>query len=386
CEDVPARPRAQAVMLPIDIDLSPLLINRTAIFNLGRDIVAVLAQSGQFAVRHRFFGQLQPDWPDRARTRQLLRHLEDARAAAAEGRIRGWMPPVRRRLGGSGRSVLLDPLYVLFAPLSPADIVICLDLSTLTHPQWHDAIIASLYQEAFRRIIEIQPQLIMISRNTADTFYANFGAYRNRLTVVPLYVSRLIREAAGNRTGLPLRPASPYFLFVGSLETRKNVTGAIEAFGASGLVGEGFRLCIVGGRGHGAPEIERRARDTAGVVVYGYVSDVALCSLYEGAAGFIYPSYLEGFGVPLLEAMAFGLPCIATTAGASPEVGGPLVRYRDPDDHTGMAQDLRVIAQLAPEERGRLADALRQRAYAEFGFEQFSARLLSAVADGAARG
>jgi glycosyltransferase involved in cell wall biosynthesis len=373
-------------MLPIDVDLSPLLINRTAIFTIGRDISWILTESGAFATRHRFFGRIASDWPGPETAQELLDLVGLAREAASSDRLRDWLPPANGGANGSSRVFLLDPLYVLFAPLSHDDIVMCLDLSTLTHPEWHDRVTGNLYQEAFRRILDVAPQLIMISQNTADTFYANFGAYRNRMTVVPLYLSELVEREAAKREVVPLRAASPYFLFVGSREARKNVIGAINAFAASGLAGEGYRLYLVGSEGHGTLQIERRAAEVPGIVMAGYLDDEELCTVYAGATGFLYPSYLEGFGVPLLEAMAFGIPSIATTAGASPEVGGRLVRYRDPDDYAGIAEDLRAIAHLAPAERLRIAAGLRERARREFSFARFSTRLLSAISgdDGAA--
>ncbi len=370
-------------MPPIDLDLSPLLINRTAVFNIGRDVARILADSGEFELRYRFFGERLGEQPDQEKSQQLLARLYQARAAAAADRLHGWLPPARdhNAAGRSdpGRALVLDPLYVLFAPLSPHDVVLCLDLSTLTHPQWHEPVVNRLYQEAFRRILEVGPQLLMISQNTADTFYANFGAYRNTMTEIPLYPSGLTEQTGGLGKIEPRQPASPYFLFVGSLEARKNIIGAIEAFAASGLSAEDYRLHIVGGIGHGALAIEHRAAEVPGVVLRGYLTDEALASIYAAATGFIYPSYLEGFGVPLLEAMACGVPCIATTAGASPEVGGPLVFYRDPDDTIGMAQDLRTLARLTPAERQRISTGLRRRARSEFSFAQFADRLLAAV-------
>jgi glycosyltransferase involved in cell wall biosynthesis len=114
---------------------------------------------------------------------------------------------------------------------------------------------------------------------------------------------------------------TPYFLFVGSLEARKNIVGTIEAFRLSGLVAKGYQLLIVGGRAHGAEEIEQKAAMTDGVVLCGFLSDAEKIAAYAGATGFVYPSYLEGFGIPLLEAMAFGIPSVTTVTGASPEIG-----------------------------------------------------------------
>jgi glycosyltransferase involved in cell wall biosynthesis len=370
-------------MQPIDLDLSPLLINRTAVLTIGRDVCRILEESRDYAVRYRFFGRLERDWPDEARSRQLLALMDEARAAAGAGRLRDWMPPRDGAVPAGGnpaaRAFLLDPLYALFAPLSADDIVMCHDLSTLTNPEWHEPAVGRLYDEAFRRILEAGPQVIAVSRNTADTLYANFGRYPNRVTVVHNYLPQAIgRGAAGAAPAL--RPAAPYFLFVGSLEARKNVVGAIDAFALSGLGQEGYRLYIVGGRGYGAEAIERRAVEVPGVALLGYMKGAALSALYAAATGFFYPSYLEGFGVPLLEAMAFGLPAVVTSCGASPEVGGDLMRYCDPDDHQGMAEELRAVTRLKPEERECIAARLRERALGEFGFARFRERLLETIA------
>jgi hypothetical protein len=68
--------------------------------------------------------------------------------------------------------------------------------------------------------------------------------------------------------------------------------GAIEAYRLSGLFNDGYRLMVIGGRAHGAEEIERRAARTEGVVLCGFVSDAEKLAAYAGATGFVYPSYL----------------------------------------------------------------------------------------------
>jgi glycosyltransferase involved in cell wall biosynthesis len=83
-------------------------------------------------------------------------------------------------------------------------------------------------------------------------------------------------------------------------------------------------------------------------------------------------AYLEGFGVPLLEAMMFGIPSVTTVTGASPEVGGPDVPCLDPDDHHGIADAMRAIVNLSKKQRASLGNRLRKRAKELFSFERFA--------------
>jgi glycosyltransferase involved in cell wall biosynthesis len=128
--------------------------------------------------------------------------------------------------------------------------------------------------------------------------------------------------------------AQPYVLFVGALRPRKDPVTAVEALAR---LPEDLRLVMVGPpRGE-----ERRVADTVGrlglgprVQVRGHVTRDELAALYRGAACMVLPSRYEGFGLPVLEAMASGTPVVTTTAGALPEVCGDaavLVAPRQPD-------------------------------------------------------
>ena len=120
-------------------------------------------------------------------------------------------------------------------------------------------------------------------------------------------------------------------------------------------------------------------RATSGVVFQGFVDDAEIAGVYEGATGFVYPSYLEGFGVPLLEALLHGVPAVASITGACPEVGGDLVAYHDPDDYIAIAQELRRIAAMTAGERARFADRARRRVAEHFSLERFHAKWRDAV-------
>jgi glycosyltransferase involved in cell wall biosynthesis len=132
----------------------------------------------------------------------------------------------------------------------------------------------------------------------------------------------------------PSPDADPYALFVGALQPRKDPQSAIDALA---LLGDGeLRLVLVGPDKGGRAAAEQAAERNGlrGRVEFrGHVPQEELAALYRGAACLVFPSRYEGFGLPVLEAMASGTPVVATTAGALPEVAGDaaiLVEERDP--------------------------------------------------------
>ncbi len=142
--------------------------------------------------------------------------------------------------------------------------------------------------------------------------------------------------------------AGEYFLVVGSLELRKNVTAAVEAFNEyRRRFGGGAKLVLVGQPGYG---FERIARSLAGspwtgdIVRPGYVPFRHLPALYGGAAALLFLSEAEGFGLPALEAMACGCPVIAARAGALPETCGDAALLVPPGDAAAAAEAARRAA------------------------------------------
>jgi glycosyltransferase involved in cell wall biosynthesis len=201
--------------------------------------------------------------------------------------------------------------------------------------------------------------VIASSQNTADQLRASWGIAASRLSVLPL---GLFPDSLAS----PLQHGpqqAPFLLFVGSLEPRKNVIGLLKAFERSRLFLErGIRLRIIGTIPGEESPVVRLARATPGVDLCGFVEEADLAEAYRRCLGFVYPSYCEGFGLPLLEAMHHGCVCLATVTGASPEVAGDAALYVNPHSVTDIAHGLRRLAALAPSERQRLAGRARERA------------------------
>jgi glycosyltransferase involved in cell wall biosynthesis len=149
--------------------------------------------------------------------------------------------------------------------------------------------------------------------------------------------------------------ARRYVLFVGEAEERKNVFALITAMGLLPPdVARGTALVLAG---RYAPSV-RDCALAAGIDarLEGEVSDARLAALYRGAAAFVFPSRYEGFGLPVLEAMAYGTPVIASDAASIPEAGGDAALYFAPTDTAALAA---LLARVLSDET--LADDLRQR-------------------------
>ena len=121
-----------------------------------------------------------------------------------------------------------------------------------------------------------------------------------------------------------------YVLGVGTLEPRKNLHALVEAWR---LLGTGHRLVLAGGAGWG----EQPGLDDEGIVLPGYVAAGELPALYRGADVFVYPSLFEGFGIPVLEAMASGTPTVVSNHPSLDEACGPAAIRVDPADPASIA-------------------------------------------------
>jgi glycosyltransferase involved in cell wall biosynthesis len=232
--------------------------------------------------------------------------------------------------------LFFDPLYTLLYKKINNSTVIVHDLTCVTHPEWHEGKVSLLYQFALDKIRNSECKIVAVSQNTSDSLEVNYSISPDRMkceylnsnlsTITPRKKTKT--SVVLNHTG---QEPGNYFLFVGSLEKRKNVLGLIKAFALSGLSEKGFSLVIAGGKSLPDKELSEWFTMTEGVELVGYVSTEKLEELYTNAFCFVYPSFLEGYGVPLLEALVRKIPCISTLTGASPEIGKNNVIYIDPE-------------------------------------------------------
>lgn len=165
------------------------------------------------------------------------------------------------------------------------------------------------------------------------------------------------------------RIRGPYFLFVGTLQPRKNLGQLLQAFARARAQGLEETLVLAGKPGWRAEEIMARAQKLGDAVCLGhYVAPQHLPLLYQGATALVFPSLFEGFGLPLLEAMACGAPVIAARSSSLPEVVGDAGLLVDPLDTEELASAMLRLAQ-DPHLRQGLASLGQERAQA-FSWER----------------
>ncbi|MGH9435202.1 MAG: glycosyltransferase family 4 protein, partial [Terriglobia bacterium] len=188
-------------------------------------------------------------------------------------------------------------------------------------------------------------RVITPSHYTAQELVRHLGVPTGKIRVIPLGVDKPARAAAGPDTATRreshVGKGNEMILVVGVIQTRKNTLGALRALER---LPENYRMVLVGGDGHGsepAHEYIRKAALGERVKVLGYVDSSELESLYRAASVLFFPSFEEGFGLPVLEAMARAVPVVASGASSLPEVGGDAALYVDPRDDDEMARGVR---------------------------------------------
>lgn len=150
----------------------------------------------------------------------------------------------------------------------------------------------------------------------------------------------------------------PYFLFVGTINPRKNVLTIVKAFNKT-KVKKDSQLVIVGEYGWNSQDVRNEIEKSEykdDIIVTGYVSESEKEILYRNASCFVFPSILEGFGLPILEAMSVGIPVITSNVSSLPEVGGDaaiyLSNYNDSDE---LSQHMIGVLDLSDEKRKEIA-------------------------------
>lgn len=228
-----------------------------------------------------------------------------------------------------------------------------------------------------RAVIQAQ-RILCVSQFTAGELQRRLDVGQGKITVTyPGLESNWPEHAMAHVEG----DAVPYVLFVGNVKPNKNLSLLLRAF-ARVLHTIPHRLLVVGKtRGLGTADdavLQDAAMLGSRIRFAGEVSDDQLASLYSGASAFCMPSIYEGFGLPLLEAMASGCPVMCSRAGSLPEVAGDAAMYFDPFDPTELSACLMRMQDADSMERLRTAGRVRVK---RFRFEDCARDTAAALND-----
>lgn len=185
-------------------------------------------------------------------------------------------------------------------------------------------------------------QVICVSNHTKKDLISFYPQVEGKTTVV----LNGFREKKLDTKKLELKTSTPYILFVGTIQPRKNVSTLIEAFEKFVETRPNYELKIVGKKGWLYDETLDSIKTSSArnqIKYLGFVNDSELESLYGNAYATVLPSFYEGFGLPVLEAMSHGSPVIASNTSSLPEVGGDAVLYCNPDDSNTIVDALEKL-------------------------------------------
>ncbi len=209
------------------------------------------------------------------------------------------------------------------------------DLTYKRHPELLQKETLENLERHMGREIALADAIICVSESTRDDLLHFYEVDPRRVYAIHSGLAPLPQQAP--IPGLPQR----YILFVSTIEPRKNLDVLLDAFAQIRDEYEGS-LVIAGRIGWKSEEIAERLHEPR-VVHLDYLPPPELATAYANADLFVFPSIYEGFGFPMLEAMAHGVPVIAARSSSLPEVGGDAALYFDPGDAHGLAAQIRRV-------------------------------------------
>ena len=280
-----------------------------------------------------------------------------ARAPAMRPLRLGWeqvgLPRVVRELGVG---VHHGPHYTTPLALGLPSVVTIHDLSFFTHPEWHQRTKVAFFRAAIRTSARHAAALVAVSATTAGLLEERVGP-RAPVHVIPHGVdhTRFSPDGPGDDAALTrIGVRQPYIAFVGTLEPRKDVPALVRAFDRIAATQPDLALVLAGARGWGVEAVEAAvAGATHGhrVVMTGYLAEEDMPALLRRAAAVAYPSLEEGFGLPVLEALACGAPVVTTSGTVMEEVAAGAAFLAPPGDDYRLAGALEVAVHGDAERR-----------------------------------
>ncbi|MDP7061719.1 MAG: glycosyltransferase family 1 protein [Planctomycetota bacterium] len=269
-----------------------------------------------------------------------------------------------------------EPVFSL--PTRGRLVVTAHDLMYLHHPQFLNPRWVARLQEGTSDLAKRANYWICVSEHTRADLVKHYGVPHGRTCVVYHGIDENFRNAGQDSAavarvrgqyGLAERP---YFLFLGSVEPKKNLPMLLRSFGKALQAGLEADLAVAGRAGWQAQEV-REVAESLPILrnrlhFLDFVDQADLPPLLGGAKAMVTPSRYEGFGMPLIEAMAAGTVVLSSDRGALPEVGGDAAKFFSPDDVDALAELLRVI-----DGDDALCENLRSRGLeraADFSWEQ----------------
>jgi len=254
------------------------------------------------------------------------------------------------------------------------------DLSTLVLPYFHIPGNVDHHMDALMADAASDDFVVAVSAATQDDLVAYLGVDAARIVVAPNGVIWPDRFAVDAANSLAPLGAEPYLLILGTREPRKNVMLVFEMLERAPELLETHRFVFAGKMGwleelHALPVSLEQAKANGRILFTGFVGDPAKYKLLAGAEATLYPSLFEGFGLPVLESLSAGTPCVASWSSSIPEVGGDVCSYFDPLSAADMRRATQDLLARRRREGPALSAACRAHA-ARFTWDAAAGKIL----------
>jgi glycosyltransferase involved in cell wall biosynthesis len=241
------------------------------------------------------------------------------------------------------------------------------DMTFFLMPMNHTFIKRHYFRAFILLAVGLANRIIVVSESTRRDFLNRFPAAKNKVTTIPLGKPEWV--GGWQKGGIRTDPDSlfdldqEYILFIGTLEPRKNLKSLVLAYHRLNQTKPIGPLVIVGAKGWGYEEIFRlvsRLGIREKVIFTGFIEDREKFMLLQKATVFVYPSFYEGFGLPVLEALAIGVPTITSNVSSMPEVAGDAALFVDPFDVQELSNALRALLENPSLRRALSAKGIEQ--------------------------
>lgn len=332
--------------MKIGYDAKRIFHNKTGLGNYGRDILRILNE----------YSEIEEFYLFNTRPPSVKRRIPLSKTTIVYPKGWFWKSfPSLWRLFGQWNQIgkynldwyhgLSGEIPIQFKKRGTIKLVTIHDLIFISHPKYYKFWDRLIYRLKFSYAVHTADHVIAISQQTKRDIVKFLKVQPEKISV--LYqgchnafktpYSQQEKEATRKRYGLPEK----FILNVGTIQERKNALAIVKA-----IEGTHYHLALVGSEKKYAKKIHKYIESRKMHSQVTFVKNISiqdLAKLYQSATLFCYPSYCEGFGIPLIEALFSKLPVIVTKGGCFPEAGGPSSIYIDPDDPDEIREKIKML-------------------------------------------
>lgn len=271
--------------------------------------------------------------------------------------------------------MLLKPPDVFFVPAHTiplfhpkVTITTCHDIGFEIFPELYSQQELRYHRFTMRFAIKNAQKIITVSNFTKQEMVKIYQVDPDKITVIHNGFSRKDLYPSNDQEKIKnvlakYKINSPYLLYIGRLEQKKNTPGLIKAYHLLKSRGLPHKLVLVGQFGQKSSEVKEvinKYKLQNDVIFTGYIAEQEKPLILSGAEIFVFPSFYEGFGIPLLEAMGCGTPVVASRAASIPEIAGEAAVYFDPHYPEDIAEQIKKVIDNAELKNQLIAKGLEQ--------------------------